>query len=112
MRPEGVEGSLWAAFYAGRHSIEAEFDQKFADFFEVVSTNEVDQNGDHIEQRVAKHILLEAEIKSIKEENNSMRKALEIVMSNASRKDISDGMFKIGAEMAAKKALYVHGEDR
>lgn len=58
-------------------ALEAEFDQMVMECFEVVSTTDVDQNGNHIERSVPKHHLLAADVARLEAENERLRKALE-----------------------------------
>jgi hypothetical protein len=62
-------------------NLNAEFDQMVMECFEVVSTTDVDQNGNNIERRVPKHHLLEADLTSLREENGRLRQALEKIAS-------------------------------
>jgi cell division protein FtsB len=54
-------------------ALEAEFDQMVMECFEVVSTTDVDQNGDNIERSVPKHHLLAAEVARLEAENADLR---------------------------------------
>ncbi len=69
-------------------NLNAEFDQMVMECFEVVSTTDVDQDGNNIERSVPKHHLLEAELAALREENDRLRKALTEI---AAYDDVSGG---------------------
>lgn len=74
--------------------LNAEFDQMVMECFEVISTTDVDQNGDHIEQRVPKHHLLAADVARLEAENERLRKALTNLVA-AEDKYVADAGMKL-----------------
>lgn len=60
-------------------ALEAEFDQMVMECFEVVSTTDVDQDGNNIERSVPKHHLLADEIKRLEAENADLRSGAYLV---------------------------------
>lgn len=72
-------------------ALEAEFDQMAAECFEVVSTTDVDKDGNNIERRVPKHHLLSSDVTRISAENYRLREALMYAQAEINSKPLAKG---------------------